>query len=408
MDASWEDLKRLDDSYGASFYLINLDRFERNYQRFLSAFRRHYKQTAIAYSYKTNYTPRLCREVDRWGGYAEVVSRMEYELARRIGIDPRRIIFNGPHKTGEDLEVALTGGSLVNVDSPYQVPLVGEVALRHPDRRLRVGVRVAINLPDERPTRFGFDADGDELAAVLERLRSFDVALEGLHCHVATRSRAVGVYEKTTERMLSLADRFFPDAPPAMLDLGGGFYSPMPPDLQRQFGAEIPSYDEYGEAIAARVAAHYGSDGPELILEPGVSITADIAEFVARVMDARTLGSRKLALVAGSIHTIKPTLNRFELPMRVVRQGEGAPATPGPLDVVGYTCMEHDVLQSSYPEAIATNDYVVFDNVGAYTLVLKPPFILEAPAVVAHSAEGGFEVLRRAETPDDVFATYLL
>jgi diaminopimelate decarboxylase len=54
------------------------------------------------------------------------------------------------------------------------------------------------------------------------------------------------------------------------------------------------------------------------------------------------------------------------------------------------------------------NDYIVFHNVGAYTIVLKPPFIAPAAPILAVSAagKGKFEVVRRRETFDDVFATY--
>ena len=54
------------------------------------------------------------------------------------------------------------------------------------------------------------------------------------------------------------------------------------------------------------------------------------------------------------------------------------------------------------------NDYVVFENVGAYTLVLKPPFIRPCPAVLAWDPESkAFEVIKRQEELSDVFTTYV-
>jgi diaminopimelate decarboxylase len=52
-------------------------------------------------------------------------------------------------------------------------------------------------------------------------------------------------------------------------------------------------------------------------------------------------------------------------------------------------------------------DYAVFDNMGAYTVVFKPPFIRPNPSIVTYDSEtGSYCLSRRAETFDDVFASY--
>jgi diaminopimelate decarboxylase len=49
----------------------------------------------------------------------------------------------------------------------------------------------------------------------------------------------------------------------------------------------------------------------------------------------------------------------------------------------------------------------VFDNVGAYTIVLKPPFIRpNVPVLSFESRKGTFEVIKRKEELEDVFATF--
>ena len=142
--------------------------FRTNYEEFLDAFRAIYPRSQIAYSYKTNYIPRLCWEVDRLGGYAEVVSAMEYDLALRVGVDPARIIFNGPYKSEDDLERALLAGSVVNLDADYEVALVEAIARRHPRATLTVGLRCNFALEDTHSSRFGFDVEDDGLCTILQ------------------------------------------------------------------------------------------------------------------------------------------------------------------------------------------------------------------------------------------------
>ncbi len=50
-------------------------------------------------------------------------------------------------------------------------------------------------------------------------------------------------------------------------------------------------------------------------------------------------------------------------------------------------------------------DYIIFKNVGAYTVVLRPPFIRPAPPIVS-LANGKSELIRRAGTFEDIFSPY--
>jgi diaminopimelate decarboxylase len=406
----WETLKDLERDYGEAFFLLDLEAFRTNYEEFLDAFRSIYPRSQIAYSYKTNYIPRLCWEVDRLGGYAEVVSGMEYELALRVGVDPERIIFNGPYKSKEELEPALLAGSLVNLDADYEVAVVEGIARRHPQARLNVGLRCNFALEEAHSSRFGFDVDDEGgLYQAFKRLAALDnCVIAGLHCHFSTGQRSVGSYARRTRRLLELSASCFPHHPPRFVNIGGGFFSKMGPELQGQFPCPVPSYQEYAAAIAAEIAAAYpGAAGPELILEPGAALTSDVMWFVAKVVARKRIRDREIALVAGSIHNIKPTLHGKQLPMRVVRTANVS-EQPGeaPVVVVGYTCMEHDCLYRGYEGAVRPGDFVVFENVGAYTVVMKPPFIRPAPAILVCDGGDSFAVARRAERFDDLFGGF--
>ena len=406
----WSFLRRLELKYGELFFILDMPTFRDNYFDFINAFRKIYARTQIAYSYKTNYIPRLCREVDSLDGYAEVVSAMEYNLARHIGVDPGRIIFNGPYKQEHDLEQALLAGSIVNLDSEFELTTVERIAHRHPEAAFRVGLRCNFPLEQGKISRFGFDVEAGELEAACTRLASLQQAsLVGLHCHFSTAERSVRSYEQRTAQLIELAVRCFKGQPPMMLNVGGGFFGKMGPKLRNQFAGAVPSYNDYAEAIASILAAAYSYDeGPELILEPGAALTADVMRFVAKVVGVKQVRSRAVALVAGSIHNIKPTLHQKQLPMSVVRANDRRiDYTEGAhFDIVGYTCMEHDCLYHNFAGLLEAGDFTIFDNVGAYTVVMKPPFIRGAPAILVHELDGSFSVAKRAESFDDVFSTY--
>ncbi len=408
------ELRPLVERFGEAFYLCDVDTFRRNYRGFLAAFATVYPRVRLAYSYKTNYLPLLCRRVDEWGGYAEVVSSLEYELAVRLGVDPPHILWNGPYKRQRDLERALVAGAVVNLDGAYEIPHLKAVAERHPGRVLNVGLRCAFDIGSDSPSRFGFDVDGGELDDAVRRLRAIPgVRLAGLHCHFLPPGRTAEAYAAISRRMLGLTRSLFADPAERFVDLGGAFFSRMPAAFAAQFGGAIPTFEEYGEAVARPFAEAFpDGGGPRLILEPGLALAADALRFVARVLDVKTVAGRRTALVSGSVYNVMPTKSRRNPPLTRIAAGDaGSPAAgspaAGPLDLVGYTCMEDDVLYRGYEGEIAAGDFVVFDNAGAYTLVLKPPFIEPAPPVLA--IEGGeLWPVRRAETFDDLFATFEL
>jgi diaminopimelate decarboxylase len=394
-----------------SYYVLFPERFERNWHRFHRAFADIYANVRVAYSYKTNYTPLLCALVDRCRGYAEVVSGLEYELARRVGVDPRDVIFNGPYKGGPALERALLAGSVVNIDSVHELEAVERVARCAPDDELRVGVRCAVVPAGSSSTRFGFDVTRPEFVDALERLRRIpNVALAGLHCHAMPSDRSAAAYGDLAKRVVEVAVRNFTTDPPACINLGGGFYSPMSPHLQASLGIVPPSYEEYAAEIAGAMQAEWAGDasGPQLVLEPGMAVVADAQLFVCKVVDVKTIEDRNVAQVSGSVYNIRPTKSRRQQPFSVYPNAdERALAINGPVDIVGYTCMEDDVLYHDYDGRLARGDRIVFENVGAYTLVLAPPFILPQAPVIAVSG-GEVQIAREAGSFDEFFGSFRL
>ena len=113
--------KRLIDSllnnYGSPLYVFDESEFIENYRALCEAFREVYPNYNPGYSYKTNYIPALCRIVNKLGGYAEVVSEMEMEIALRCGVQPEKIIWNGPVKNAQQMEWLLLNGGTVHADS---------------------------------------------------------------------------------------------------------------------------------------------------------------------------------------------------------------------------------------------------------------------------------------------------
>lgn len=160
-------IKNLRNEYGDAFYLLDSEQFEKNYLELKNAFSEIYSNFNIAYSYKTNYTPKLCKIVNELGGYAEVVSEMEAELAIKCGVKPERIIWNGPIKNPDKLKEYLHMGVTVNMDSIEEAEYIQKLA-EGTEKTLNVGIRCNYDVKDGVISRFGFDIYSEEFKKVLD------------------------------------------------------------------------------------------------------------------------------------------------------------------------------------------------------------------------------------------------
>ncbi len=406
-------LEKIGAEQGPSFYLLDATQFRENYEKLNSAFRLYYPNTKIAYSYKTNYIPRFCELVDQLGGYAEVVSSMEMTLARRVGVIDRNIFFNGPYKEPEYVFSLLEGGGTINVDSLAELEFISRWADTHDGPSFKLGLRCNFDVCDGVVSRFGFDVNGVDFEKAIGKIDAHDkLELCGLHCHFATRS--LSCWENRTKGMIQVIDKFFRNRIEKLkhISLGGGIYGYMPDDLKSQFSVEIPSFENYA-AVAALPFMQYlqackTEHRPTLIIEPGTALVADALKFVCTVNSIKHVQGGTIVSLSGSTYNINPTPNRKNVPIGIYSAlSEQSREWVENANFGGYTCIEGDYLYKGYKGPIAVGDYVVFDDIGSYSVVMKPPFILPNVAIVELNENNqSYKLIKRAETFDDIFHTY--
>ncbi len=397
-------LTKLIEKYGDAFYILDTRQFRENFSELKKAFSDIYANFGIAYSYKTNYTPKLCKIVDEMGGYAEVVSDMEEEIALRIGVDPRKIIWNGPYKNYDGVEDLLLRGGTVNLDSSYEIDKIAEIAKKHSNKMLNVGIRINFEIGDGVVSRFGFDVDSPELQAVLRLVKETEnLHLIGIQCHFATRR--LETWKPRAERMIEFLDKYA--IVPEHIDLGGGLFGKMADSLKEQFDSYIPAYDEYARVVAPVFASRYGNctEKPLLLIEPGSALVGDCMKFAAKVINIKAVRGKPIATLLGSVYNINPTLNKKNPPIEIYSMGRPQEQYHD-LDFGGFTCIESDYLYRHYYGELAQGDVAVFGNVGSYSVVLKPPFILPNFPII-EITDKGVELVKRGETFDDLFHTFV-
>ena len=148
----------------------------------------------------------------------------------------------------------------------------------------------------------------------------------------------------------------------------------MSDELKIQFGSDVPLFKDYAETVASKINSAFSSlneyQRPELIIEPGSAIVADTMFFVAEVISVKQINKYKIATISGSKFNISPQSESVDLPFKIISKTNISKNTDKYL-IAGYTCIESDYLSYEYEGIIKEGDFIFFENVGSYSIVLK-------------------------------------
>lgn len=396
--------RMLAEKNGTPLYIFHEEEFLNNYDELVGCFRKAYPNYQISYSYKTNYTPYICRIIKNKGGYAEVVSDMEYTLAKRLGYTNDKIVYNGPAK-GPMLEEHLLNGGINNIDNLSEALRICRLADENSGKIIKTGLRINVNLGRGSVSRFGLDPDSGDMERVLSELKKREnIRINGVHCHLS-HARDLEAWSMRTELMLKSADRFVGGIP-EYISLGSGMFGRMDDALAAQFGCNVPCYEDYAGVTMDKIAAHYlgGSEKPIVFSEPGATLISKYISFLTKVKDIKTVAGRTVAVTDGSFYNLGEISLKKQLPLTVIRNGDDN--YHGEYDIVGYTCLEYDTMYRAYNGTLNGGDLLIFGNVGGYSIVSKPQFIRPNCPMVVIDKNGIIKEIMRGETFEDIFSKF--
>ncbi len=392
-------------------YILKLNIFENEYEKLLSSFKKYYDKVNIAYSFKTNYIPDFLNIVKNKLGYAEVVSIMELELALKVGFIPENIFFNGPFKHKEETFNYLKLGILVNVDSFDEFKWIYEFAEKS-KTLCRVGIRLNFNLT-ESPSRFGLDINDAKIQEIIIKSNSSKfLSLESLHYHYA--SRDIYTWKICIEKFISFLDRVNPQIFQNLkyVSLGGGMFSRMDKYIKNQLSFYVPSFEEYAENSLKYLSLYFEKNSkitkkPEILIEPGTALASKAIDFAVKVVSVKKINNIFYINTTGSKYNMNPSPNRINSPTQVLNFNSHSSLNVDNAKLCGYTCIESDIIHDDFTGNISLGDIIIFKEVGSYSVVMKPPFILpDVPILNYDNKRNEFDIVRSKQTFSDIFGNF--
>jgi len=393
------------EKFGSPLFVYSEKTLRQKYRQMHTAFSTRYPNVVFGWSYKTNYLAAICALMHQQGSMAEVVSAMEYQKARALGIPGEKIIFNGPNKSPAALEQAAREGAMIHLDHLDEIYQLEQIATKL-GRRVPVGLRLNLDCGIyPQWSRFGFNLETGQALEAVKRIKQGDkLTLTGLHCHIGTYIMETAPYARQVEKMVAFAYEVEKDFGFSIeyLDIGGGFPSRnrlkgayLPPEVT------LPSVDEYAEAITqALMKALKPGDFPKLILESGRALVDEAGYLITTVTAVKRLPDGTRAYVADAGVNLLFTAYWYKFNIELDRETGGINEHS---IIYGPLCMNIDSIDEGVPlPPLTRGTRLIFSPVGAYNQTQSMQFIEYRPASVLIGEHGEVDIIREAEDLTDI------
>lgn len=407
------ELERAARAYGTPLFVIDELTLRSKVRDLRRAYAHFSGETCIAYSMKANFNPAVLRVFISEGTLFDVTSLGELFFFTSCGGRPENVIYTSVTEEEPEFEEVLQAGvpriavsshnGLLNlIDAAKQTKIQPHVLLRvNPE----VGVKAEVKA-SYRHGKFGvpFNTGTEDSATnIIRRIFATPgVLFDGFHFHLGSQIEDPTCFIHALEKLEHFVvkmRREIPDLRIAVLDVGGG--TPV------NYGNTVPRPEEIAALILPRLEALRETAGPFLlVVESGRYLSAEACVLVSRITNTKGYANQKFVFTDAGYHVLlDAALLHQEYPQQVIPKAVAAEATKVLLS--GRLCDTYDIFPVAPSSDLAGAEpgkYVVFSNVGAYSIVFNMPFHCQTkPPILMRRVTGDYVVVREAESLERLF-----
>ena len=352
-------------------------------------------------------TPGILRILKEEGCGVDCASLTELRLAEALGFSGGEIMFSANNVPPSEFLLASRLGSCINLDDVTHIPLLRdnggvpkEVCLRYnPGGTFSEG-----NAIMGEPGEAKFGMTRPQLAEGLRQLKDLGTERFGLHAFLSSNT-IDGTYYPSLARLLMGTGRELmreTGVELSFINLSGGIGIPYLPE---EAPVDLEAIGQGVREVYERRPVWDGIRRVALKTELGRYMTGPHGWLVTRVIHEKRIHKRYLGLDASACDLMRPAMygayHHITLPGK-----EGLPHREK-VDVVGSLCENNDkfAVDRLLPPA-EVGDLLVIHDTGAHGLSMGYNYNgkLRCKEVLCRS-DGSFQLIRRAETDADYFAT---
>lgn len=353
-------------------YIYDLDALQRHISQITAALP---KNCDMYYAMKANSESRILQAIEPYVAGFEVASQGEIDKGCAV-LKPNRIIFGGPGKTDEELDMAITRGiRRLHIESVQELERLNARLEKH---KMTMPVLLRVNLSGPfpnatlhmagRPTQFGISEE--EVDTVIQRALELPrITLEGFHFHSISNNLDASLHVQMMRLYFTKAKQWAEKHhfPLQHLNVGGGIGVNYQ-DLDAQF-----DWDAFNQGLH-EVIEQEAMSGITLNFECGRYLTAHMGYYATEVIDMKQVhGTHYAILKGGTQHFRLPVSWQHNHPLEICEVDafsytfQRPTLTQSQVTFVGQLCTPKDVFSKErMTPQVRMGDVVVFQYAGAY------------------------------------------
>ena len=330
-------------------------------------------------------------------------------MAEAVGITGHEIMFSSNVTPEQDMRRAVELGAYINLDDATHVDLLARTAEKMPETvclRYNPGGSFSLgNTIMDMPRDAKYGMTEDQMAGAILRLAKMGVQHFGIHALLASNAVSNEYYPELASNLFRLAVRLrnATGCHIAFVNLSGGVgvdYRPEQPKCDiYTIGQGV--HNKYQEILVPQ-----GMGDIAIFTELGRFMLAPYGHLISTVLHQKHIYREYIGLDACAANLMRPAMYGAYHHITVLGK-EDAPLDHV-YDVVGGLCENNDkfAIERSLPQ-IDVGDIVAIHDTGAHGFSMGYNYNgkLRSAEVLLHP-DGTFQMIRRAETPADYFATF--
>lgn len=354
------------------------------------------------YAVKALPNPAILKIMKDLGFGFDCSSIAELRLSRQVGANAEDIMFTSNNTSEVDFnEAASDGGCILNLDDITlldKVPTLPDlVCFRYNPGSKRTGNAIIGN-----PVEAKYGVSHDQIFDAYDAAKKKGATRFGLHTMLASNELNYEYMVQTAKMLLDLieelADRL--DIRFEFINIGGGLGIPYQPDLAP---LDVLSM---AKEITALFDAFKDKNGyqPALYMESGRYMTGPHGVLATTAINRKEIYRTYVGVDASMSSLMRPGMYGAYHHIEVVGKDGGETEV---VDVVGSLCENNDkfAVQRQLPK-VEDGDILIIQDTGAHGIAMGFNYNGNLrPKELLLKTDGSVELIRRAETVDDYFAT---
>lgn len=402
-----EQLEYIASRYATPFYLYDEKGIRETARRVNKAFSWN-KGFKEYFAVKATPTPGILKILHEEGCGADCSSYTELLMADAVGFKGDEIMFSSNDTPAEDFQLARKLNATINLDDITHIDFLERVA-DIPDTvccRYNPGGHFAIanNIMDN-PGDAKYGMTREQLTEAYKRLMAKGVKHFGLHAFLASNTVTNDYYPELARILFKVAVELKEETGASIefINLSGGVgiaYRPGQPQN------DIMEIGEGVRRAYEEVLVPAGMGNVRLYTEMGRYMLAPYGALVSRVIHQKHIYKEYIGLDACAANLMRPAIYGAYHHITVMGK-ENAPCDHK-YDVTGGLCENNDkfAIDRMLPE-INIGDLVFIHDAGAHGFAMGYNYNGKLrSAELLLKEDGSVEMIRRAETPADYFATF--